>query len=79
MRSVILKWCGPMWASSLQSAKGICHRATSFASAKTLRSASSTLIRPYDGQGKCAVQTNVHVSHRRLNNSRHDSSACGEL
>ncbi len=36
-------------------------------------------IRPEDGDGKCAVQINVDVSHRQLNSLRRDSPACGEL
>ena len=35
--------------------------------------------RPEDGDGKCAVQINVDVSHRQLNSSRRDAPACGEL
>src|ERR1051325_1750455 len=37
------------------------------------------LIWPEDGDGKCAVQTKVDVSHRQPNSLRRDSPACSEL
>jgi hypothetical protein len=36
------------------------------------------VIRPDDGDEKCAVQTSVDVSHRSPNNFRRDAPACGE-
>jgi hypothetical protein len=44
-----------------------------------LKPSPQRLIRPEDGDGKCAVHTNVDVSHRQPNSLRRDSPACGEL
>ena len=44
-----------------------------------LKPSPQRFIRPEDGDGKCAVHTNVDVSHRQPNSLRRDSPACGEL